>query len=44
VAEQGSHAELLAAGGWYAELDRIQSQRGRLLDEIAQPHLEETLR
>jgi ATP-binding cassette subfamily B multidrug efflux pump len=44
VAEQGSHAELLAAGGWYAELNRIQSQRGRLLDEIAQPHLEETVR
>ena len=44
VTEQGSHAQLLAAGGWYAELERIQGQRGRLLDGIAQSHLEESVR
>ena len=34
VTEVGSHDELVAAGGWYAELERTQSARGRLLDRL----------
>jgi ATP-binding cassette subfamily B protein len=35
VAETGTHDELIARNGWYAELDRTQSRRGSLLDALA---------
>ncbi len=34
ISECGSHDELIANGGWYAELDRSQRRRGRLLNEL----------
>lgn len=43
IAEQGSHAELLRAGGWYAELERIQRRRGTLLDRLAPSHAPESV-
>ena len=34
IAEIGSHDELIARDGWYAELERTQRRRGRLLSEL----------
>jgi ATP-binding cassette subfamily B protein len=34
IAEIGSHDELVARNGWYAELERTQRRRGRLLSEL----------
>ncbi len=34
IAEIGSHDELLAAGGWYADLEAAQRRRGRLLSAL----------
>jgi ATP-binding cassette, subfamily B, multidrug efflux pump len=34
ISELGSHDELVARDGWYAELDRSQRRRGRLLSEL----------
>jgi ATP-binding cassette subfamily B protein len=36
IAEMGTHDELVERGGWYAELERTQRQRGRLLEQLAQ--------
>jgi ATP-binding cassette subfamily B multidrug efflux pump len=36
IAEIGSHDELVARDGWYAQLDRTQRRRGRLLSELQQ--------
>jgi ATP-binding cassette subfamily B protein len=36
IAESGTHAQLLAAGGWYAELERIQRE-GADADDYAGP-------
>jgi ATP-binding cassette subfamily B protein len=35
IAEIGRHDELVARNGWYAELERTQRRRGRLLSELA---------
>jgi ATP-binding cassette subfamily B protein len=34
IVEVGTHDALVARGGWYAELERTQSRRGRLLDAL----------
>lgn len=34
IVEVGTHDGLVARGGWYAELERTQSRRGRLLDAL----------
>lgn len=34
VSETGTHEQLLALDGWYAELDRIQRRKSRLLDAL----------
>jgi ATP-binding cassette subfamily B protein len=34
IEEIGPHDSLIAAGGWYAELERTQRRRGRLLSEL----------
>jgi ATP-binding cassette subfamily B protein len=34
IVEVGTHDDLVARGGWYAELERTQSRRGRLLDAL----------
>ena len=34
IAEMGTHDELIGSGGWYAELERAQRRRGRLLTQL----------
>ena len=34
IAELGTHDELIERGGWYAELERTQRRRGRLLTQL----------
>ncbi len=34
ISESGTHDELVARNGWYAELDRSQRRRGRLIDSL----------
>ena len=34
ISEIGSHDELIALNGWYAELERTQRRRGRLLSQL----------
>ena len=34
IAEMGTHDELIERGGWYAELERTQRRRGRLLTQL----------
>ncbi len=40
VTESGSHAELVARGGFYAALERAQRRRGQLLEELVAASIE----
>jgi len=40
IVEMGSHEELIEQDGWYAELERTQRRRGRLLSELHDAEVE----